>query len=159
MLDPDVPVHVFTSYAHADEPLRERLDAHLAALRRHPAVTVWNDRGIDPGDEWDAEIRGAVREADVILLLVSAAFLASDYIHTVELAEALSRHERGEAVVVPVVLKPCHWQVAAFAKLQALPRNALPVSQWPDEDEALAAIAEALYQTVARVQARKRAAS
>ena len=156
MFDPDVHVRIFTSYAHADEPLREKLDAHLALLRRHEAVTIWNDRGINPGEAWDEEIRAAVREADVILLLVSAAFLASEYIYNVELKEALDRHARGAAVVIPIILKPCHWQVAAFARLQALPRNALPVTRWPDEDEAFFDIAQGLYQTILRVQQRKK---
>ena len=156
MLDPDVPVHIFTSYAHADEAWREKLDSHLAVVRRHAAVTIWNDRGIDPGEEWDEEIRSALRDADIILLLVSSAFLASDYIYTVELKEALDRHARKEAVVIPVILRPCHWQVAEFARLQALPRNATPVTRWPDEDEALVDVAQGLYRTIRNVQQRKK---
>ncbi len=156
MIDKNVPVKIFVSYAHADEPAREKLDKHLAMTRRHPAITIWNDRGIDPGQEWDTEIKEELNTADVILLLVSSSFLASDYIYTVELKEALERHEEGTAVVVPIIMKPCGWNLAEFSKLQALPKNAKPVASWPNEDDALVDVVRGIHRVIQFVQKKKR---
>lgn len=156
MFDPDVPIKIFVSYAHADEDLRKRLDIHLALVHRHPAVTIWNDRGINPGEEWDQEIRNELDDADIIVLLVSPHFLASEYIYQVELKEALDKHTRREAVVVPVLVRRCHWEMTDLSRLQALPRNAEPVTQWDDEDEAWYNVVQGLQKVILNVQQRKK---
>ncbi|MEL6866833.1 MAG: toll/interleukin-1 receptor domain-containing protein [Bacteroidota bacterium] len=155
MFDPNIPVKIFTSYAHDDESLREKLDKHMAMIRRHPAVHIWNDRGIEPGEEWDEEIKKELDSADIILLLVSSNFLASDYIYKVELKGALEKHAAKEAVVIPIIMKPCDWTFAEFAMLQGLPKNAKPVSKWDDEDEALVDVVKGINRVILRVQKRK----
>ena len=155
MFDDNIPVSVFTSYAHKDEDLREELDVHLAMIKRQPAVEVWNDREIIAGDEWDDSIKKELNSADIILLLVSPYFLASRYIYDVEIKTALERHEKRDAIVVPIILKPCDWTVTEFAKLQALPRNAKPVNKWDDMDEAFYNVATGLKQVITAVQKRK----
>jgi hypothetical protein len=72
----------------------------------------------------------------VILLLVSKSFLASEYCYSKEMTRAMERHANGEARVIPIILKPCDWTGTPFAKLQALPANAKPISTWSDADEA-----------------------
>lgn len=139
---------VFLSYAHKDEELKSELDMHLAGLRRMGKIDVWQDRKLDLGTEWDDEIKEQLASADVILLLVSAAFLASDYIWKVEIEGAMARHARKEAVVVPIILKPCEWKDMPFARLQALPRDAKPVTSYGDKDQALAEIAGAIRRLV-----------
>ena len=155
MFDDKIPVSVFTSYAHKDEELREELDIHLAMIKRQPAVDVWNDREIIPGDEWDDSIKKELESADIILLLVSPRFLASRYIYDVEIKTALERHEKRDAIVVPIILKPCDWTETEFAKLQALPRNATPIIKWDDMDEAFYNVATGLKQVIAAVQKKK----
>lgn len=127
---------VFLSYAHHDEALKDQLNVFLAPLRRSGKIAVWHDREIVPGQEWDAAIKQELAEADIILLLISPHFLASDYIWQHEITRAMERHERRQATVVPIILKPCDWTEMPFAKLQALPRNAKPVTQHSDQDEA-----------------------
>ena len=155
MFDNNIPVSVFTSYAHKDEDLREELDVHLAMIKRQPAVEVWNDREIIAGEEWDDSIKKELESADIILLLVSPRFLASRYIYDVEIKTALERHEKREAIVVPIILKPCDWTVTEFAKLQALPRNAKPVNKWEDMDEAFYNVVTGLKQVITAAQKRK----
>ena len=152
MFNPSIPVKIFVSYAHKDDTFRQDMMTHLAVFRRHPAINIWDDKGIDPGEEWDEEIRTELKSADIILLLISANFLASEYIYEVELKEALEKHDRREAVVIPVILRKCHWQMEAFAKLQGLPRGAKPVKSWEDEDEAYLNIAEGLRRVIMKVQ-------
>ena len=155
MFDDKIPVSVFTSYAHKDEELREELDIHLAMIKRQPAVEVWNDREIIAGEEWDDAIKKELETADIILLLVSPRFLASRYIYDVEIKTALERHEKRDAIVVPIILKPCDWTETEFAKLQALPRNATPVNKWDDMDEAFYNVVTGLKQVIVAAQKRK----
>src|SRR5688572_6254 len=103
MGEPAKPAKVFISYAHEDEAHKDKLLTHLASLRRQGVIATWHDRDIRAGREWSAEIRAQLDTADVVLLLVSADFLASDFCHEIELARALERHEAGEAHVIPII--------------------------------------------------------
>ena len=133
-------VKVFISYAHEDEAFREKLEEHLSILQRGGIISAWHDRKITPGREWAGLIDKQLESAHLILLLVSSSFLASDYAYNVEMEAALKRHNRGEAVVIPIILRPVVWEQAPFGKLQALPRDAKPVSKWGDRNEAFVSI-------------------
>ncbi len=113
----------FYSYLHKDEKLCAKLENHLAILRREGLIETWHDRKIGPGTEWAGAIDEHLNEADIILLLVSSDFLASDYCSDVEVVRAMERHKAGEACVIPVILRPCDWGHTPFAKLQALPKD------------------------------------
>lgn len=132
------PVKIFISYAHKDEAYKDKLVTSIANLKRQGFVSAWEDRQIPIGGEWDHHIKSALNDADVILLLISMDFIASQYCFDVEVARAIERHNdpNDNARVVPVIIRPADWQDTAFAKLQALPKGALPVSKWEDEDEA-----------------------
>jgi hypothetical protein len=129
-------VTLFYSYAHEDEDLRKQLEDHLSLLHRQGLLSSWHDRAILAGGNWAGEIDDHLNSADLILLLVSVAFLASDYLYDIEMQRALERHQRGEARVIPIILRHCDWSNAPFATLQVLPTDAQPVTQWHDRDEA-----------------------
>ncbi len=137
-------IEVFFSYSHKDEELRDELSKHLAMLMRQRVITAWHDRRIGAGKEWEKEIDGHLNTADIILLLISSDFLASDYCYDVELKTAMRRHEDGEARVIPVILRPVDWKGACFGNLQSLPRDARPVTDWPNRDEAFRNIAQGI---------------
>jgi hypothetical protein len=128
---------VFLSYSHRDETYRQELDKHLALLKREGRLDLWSDHRILPGGEIDGEISGAIEAADLILLLVSADFIASDYCFSIEMKRAMERHKKQEAVVVPILVRPCDFQTAPFAKLKMLPSDAKPISTWSSIDDAL----------------------
>lgn len=151
------PITLFYSYSHDDEELRKRLEKHLSVLRWNGLIAEWHDRNIDLGDEWAKEIDRNLASADIILLLVSASFLASKYCWSVEMERALERHDRGEAKVVPVILRHCRWAGTPFAKLQAAPKDGKPVSSWPDQDEALDDVATRIERVVAELHRQRRA--
>lgn len=151
------PVDLFYSYAHEDEKLRDELDGHLALLRRKGVIRPWHDRGIVPGQQWDQAIDTQLAAADLILLLVSMDFLNSDYIWGKELATAMARAERGDASVVPVLLRAVDIEDAPFAHLQGLPTDLRPVTSWPNRDEAWTDVAKGIRRTVESI--RQRAAS
>jgi hypothetical protein len=141
-------LHIFLSYAHEDEDLKMELDKHLMPLKRSGKIETWNDRELIVGQEWNKEILAELNKADIILLLISIDFIASQYIWDEELAIAMIRHKEGTAQVVPVILKNCLWQDMPFAKLQALPPNAKPVSAYEDRDDAFTEIAFSINKLV-----------
>lgn len=151
-------VKVFFSYAHEDEVLRNELAKHLKILERNGVITSWHDRRILPGDEWDHQINSNLQTANIILLLVSPDFLASNYCWDVEITTAMARHESKEACVIPVILRQSIWSSAPFGKLQALPKNAAPVTDvktWPTIDDAFANIAEGIRKAANEIRHQK----
>ncbi|MBD2562389.1 MULTISPECIES: toll/interleukin-1 receptor domain-containing protein [Nostoc] len=141
-------VKVFFSYSHKDEVLRDELATHLSMMKRQGVIEAWHDREITAGSEWANAIDDNLEVADIILLLVSANFLASDYCYDKEMARAMERHETREARVIPIILKPSDWNGAPFGKLQALPKNAKPITTWQDQDEAFLNVAQGIRRVV-----------
>lgn len=137
-------VCVFFSYSHRDEDLRNELEVHLTMLKRQGVIATWHDRRIGAGQEFGKEISQHLEEAGIILLLVSPYFLASDYCYDMEMKRALERHERGEARVIPVILRPCDWHSAPFGKLLAVPKDGKPVTKYADQHDAFLEIVQAI---------------
>ena len=138
------PIAVFVSYAHRDDALWNDLAEHLRLLERRGIITGWHDRRLTGGTEWAGAIDEQLRTAQIILLLISSAFLASDYCYDVELSLAIERHGAGEARVVPIILRPVDWQSAPFGQLQALPKDDRAVTLWTNQDEAFLDIARGI---------------
>jgi hypothetical protein len=130
------PVQVFFSYAHEDENFRIDLEKHLSLMRRNGEITGWHDRNISAGAHWKDSIDQHLESAQIILLLISADFLASDYCYEIEMKRAMQRHRQGKARVIPIILRNCDWSSSPFSSLQALPKNAKPIKSWNDPDEA-----------------------
>jgi len=130
------PLRLFYSYSHRDETFLKDLQESLILLKRETVIEGWHDRDIDAGDDWKRQIDEHLEQADIILLLVSRSFLASDYCYKKEMSRALERHAEGLARVIPIIIRPCDWQNAPFASLNALPRDGKAITTWPDHDEA-----------------------
>jgi WD40 repeat protein len=147
-----MPVKLFFCYAHEDEPLLNKLKSQLSPLRRQGLIEMWHDRDISAGTKWEEEIDTHLNEANIVLLLVSPDFMDSDYCYGVELQRALERDRRGEARVIPVILRPVYWQ-GVLGTLQALPTDAKPVmsSLWHYEDEALFNVTEGIRKVVEEI--------
>jgi len=139
------PAKLFYSYAHEDRAVRDKLESHLSVLKDQGELEPWSDLQIQPGKDWDLEIRSELEHADIILLLISSDFLASEYIKKTELQRALEKEREGSVRVIPVILRPCYWEIAEFARLQALPTGTKPISTWDDEDQALADVARGIH--------------
>jgi O-acetyl-ADP-ribose deacetylase (regulator of RNase III) len=145
---PSTSVSVFVSYSHVDEQLRKELGNHLSVLERQGIITSWYDRMIRAGTEWEGVIDTHLEEARVILLLISADFIASRYCYDVEMKRALARHDQRQALVVPIILRAVSLQGTPFARLQALPKDAKPVVTWADRDTAFVDITEGLRNAI-----------
>lgn len=141
-------ISIFISYSHVDEAYKNKLEKHLSLMKRNNIITTWSDRKIIAGEEWDKRIKSELELSQIILLLVSVDFLDSDYCYDVEIKRAIERHEKGEAIVIPIILRKCDWQNTSFNKLQALPKDAKPVKSHEDEDDAFYSIAEGIKNSV-----------
>jgi hypothetical protein len=127
---------LFFSYSHVDEGLRDQLEIHFAGLKRQGVISSWHDRGITAGTDVGAAIDSHIDAADVVLLLVSPDFIASDYCYEREMKRALERHDKGETRVIPVILRPCDWHGLPFGKLLATPKDGKAITTWPNIDSA-----------------------
>ncbi|OLE40580.1 MAG: hypothetical protein AUI36_25100 [Cyanobacteria bacterium 13_1_40CM_2_61_4] len=138
--EPKSAIKLFYSYAHEDERMRKKLEKHLASLQQQGLIASWHDRMIGAGTAWEQQIDEHINRAHIILLLISASFLASPYCTGIEMKRAMERHEANETRVIPVILRPVHWQDVPFAKLQVLPTDGKPIasSSWRNQDEAFA---------------------
>lgn len=143
---PQRPPKLFISYAREDEEHKEQLVEHLEGLAQQGVIGSWHDGQLVAGQQWNEEIVRNLREARVVLLLISPSFIRSDYISKVELAEAGERYERGEVSVIPVLVRNVHaWQSKplgsrTLGSFQAVPRNFKFIVDWPNRDAAFAEI-------------------
>ena len=145
-------IRIFVSYARKDREFLDRMLVHLAPLVSEGLIEPWTDLGIEPGDHWDEQIAAELDRAHVVLLLISADFLASRYISAVELKRALERERRGEIFVIPVILKFADWGTSPFHDLQALPANAKPITDWRNRDEAYLDVALGVRRVISKLR-------
>jgi len=155
-------IEVFFSYSHKDENLRDELADHLSVLEQSGIITSWHDRRIEPGAEWANQIEDRLRTADIVLFLVSASFLASQYCYNTEMPVALERHAQKKAQIIPIILRPCGWENAPFSHIQAVPtkkqRGIKPVTSdaWRDHDEAFLVVEQGIRRAVNTLLERRR---
>ena len=131
-----MPLKLFISYAREDEDYKIALEKRLKPYVRNNIIESWSDRAITPGSVWEDEIKQKMNASDVILFLISPDFLASDYIHDVEIVKALARYDAGQLRIIPIVVRPSDLSQLKISKFQALPKDARPISKWDDKDEA-----------------------
>lgn len=145
---------IFVSYSHKDERLLNELKTHLSPLHRLKLIETWDDREIRAGEEFGEKINENLERADIILLLVSSDFIASNYCYEKEMTRALERHEKSEARVVPVIVRDAKWEVIPqLSKLQAIPKNAKPVRNWPNKDTAWKDVSDRIQKMIEDMRA------
>lgn len=142
------------SYSHADEAQRNELEKHLSPLKRMGKITTWHDRRIVPGQEFEHQIDHYFSQADIILLLISSDFIASDYCYQVEMTNALERHKKGDAVVIPVILRECAWHQLPFGSIMAATVDGKAISKFASHDEGYVQIVDAVSRAIANLEAK-----
>ena len=149
---PSKSLKIISCYARKDEKFQQELEKHLSPLKRTYSIDSWFDGKIDPGSDWKNEIDIHLNAAHIILLLISSDFIASHFCYDIEMQKAIERHERGVACVIPIILRPTHWQDTPLGKIQALPRNGLPVTDkhWGRADNAFHQIVGEIKEVIER---------
>ena len=135
---------VFISYSHKDRALRDELETHLSNLHRQGHISAWYDGDIVPGADWKTAILTHLNKAHLILLLISADFMASDFCYSIEMQQAIARHQANQARVIPIILRPTDWEDSPLADLKALPTDGKPVTDWSSHDAAFKDVVKGL---------------
>ncbi len=126
----------FISYSHQDSPMLEILHKHLAQLRRDNVLSTWTDQEITPGGNLTNNINRALDTSDIFLALLSPDYIASGYCYDKEFAAALEMENRGQIIIVPIILEPCDWLNTPFSVFKAIPKDGKPVSTWDNKNTA-----------------------
>ncbi len=117
---------VFVSYSHLDKEFLEDIKRHFKPFLKD--IDFWDDSKIQPGQIWKEEIKSAINQCKVAILLVSTDFLGSDFISTDELPPLLEAAEKKGAVILTVILKPCLFEeFNALNQFQAMNTPNKPV--------------------------------
>lgn len=146
-------IEVFISYAQEDEGLRKELETQLGTLERQELIKIWHNRKVSAGADLKQEITRHLNTAQIILLLISPAFMASDDPYGTEMKRAMERCNAGEVRVIPILLRPVHYKGAPFEHLSMLPSNGKPVtsSSWRHHDEAFFDVVEGIQEVVEKL--------
>jgi internalin A len=143
---------LFISYSSTDSKLHDELIVRLKPLLSEGLVESWSDRCLIPGQRWDKEIRRQLAEADMVIFLQSATFVASDYIQDVEVAQALQQKARGRTEIVSIILEKCDWMIgkhgSQLKEYQALPPKAMPIRDTSPQRNAWHEVAKGLRKTL-----------
>lgn len=144
-------LHIFLSFAHEDRAFRDALDVHLSVLQRAGLISDWHKQEVLPGSEWQDVVDQRFNQADIILLFVTPNFVASDYCYSVQMNQALAKHDAGLARVIPILFRPTFWYDLdlPFTKLQKLPTSGnKAVSEWKNKDRAYVEIVEGIKRAI-----------
>jgi formylglycine-generating enzyme required for sulfatase activity len=139
------PLRIFIVYAHEDAGALNDIQGHFTPVVESEKLIIWYDGKILAGQNWDDQIKDNLRQSDIILLLISIHFFKSDYIKNTELTEALDRHREKKSVVIPVIVRPCVWNlVFEVNRFQALPTHGNPIysNSNSNSDEAIVTVVE-----------------
>ena len=141
-------LNMFLSYAQEDEAFAIELEKRLISLKRQRYLSIFHMGTISPGQNWRMAIENGLKTADIILLLISPDFMESDYCYNEELQRALERHHKEQVCVIPIIIRPTHWKSTPIGNLQALPKNAEPISTWENYDRAYFNVVDEIEKTV-----------
>jgi len=151
------PIKIFIAYSRLDGKILKKLRKHLKPFHRNRTIQIWYDGEILPSSEWEQKIKTQLHAANIILLLVSANSFDSEYFYNQEMQAALKRHEEKTAVVIPIILNYCFWQITELGNLQALPKNGNPIEDWKKAGKAYDNIVRGIYKTIVALKGKQKA--
>lgn len=149
-------VKIFLAHAKENDVARARLDSHLSIMKRSGHIQTWHEGAIKIGSKWDESTREAFDSSDIVILIVSVDFIASDYFYDLGVYKAIERHKNGDAHIIPFILDHCAWRDTPLGKIQPFPRDGNPVSDWPNFDKALTLFVNDLKHIVKNIKERKK---
>jgi hypothetical protein len=137
-------IKLFYCYAREDIAFRDKLEIQLGSLKHQYCLSHWSDREIVPGENWEQTINKHLDTADIILLLISPYFIASEYCYGKEMQRALRHHHEGTCRIIPILVRPTSWKDTPIGSIQVLPTNAKPITRWANRDDAYFNIVEGI---------------
>jgi len=138
----------FISYSHKDQNYLERLKVHLAQIRREGLISDWTDNEIHAGQNLDNVIAEELGSSQLFIALLSPDYIYSDYCYNNEFKVAQEMQNKGELIIVPIIVEPCDWQKTPFGNLKALPKDGKAVSEWTNSNNAFLNVTDELRRLV-----------
>jgi len=124
----------FISYSHKDIEILNQLKVFLKSLETRGILECWDDSKIEVGKKWKKEIKTALDEAKIAILLVSEDFLASDFINKNELPPLLDAAEQDQATILSVIIRPCNFNPSPLSEYQTVNPPDQPLSGMNQHD-------------------------
>ncbi len=141
-------IELFYVYSGQDQDLSNQLEKHLVILQRQGVISAWASQNLFWRSNEENETQPNLNTAQIILLLISPDFLASDYIDSTEMGKMLERYQAGEATIIPIILRPTYWQITPLDRFPPLPDNGEPVTTWSNIDTAFANIVQGIRNVI-----------
>ncbi len=143
-------INIFIAYSRQDTPYLQKLRVYLRPLSRNKNIHFWYDGEIVPGTKWEEDIKQHLYTADIILLMMSADALNSNFFYETEMTKALEQHQNGKSIVIPIILSHCLWDdpELQLVDLQALPQDGKPIKDWLHESKAYDNIARGIRRSI-----------
>ncbi|MFK7903744.1 MAG: toll/interleukin-1 receptor domain-containing protein, partial [Chitinophagales bacterium] len=143
-------INIFIAYSRQDTPYLQQLQVYLRPISRNKNIHIWYDGEIVPGTKWEESIKKHLYAADIILLMMSADALNSDFFYETEMKRALEQHQNGKSTVIPIILSHCLWDdpELQLVDLQALPQDGKPIKDWLHESKAYDNIARGIRRSI-----------
>jgi hypothetical protein len=138
----------FISYSHQDATMLSHFHKHLAQLKRDNILEAWTDEAIPAGGKIDKKVSAALNNSGLFLALLSPDYIDSRYCYEKEFEKALEREDKGEMIIVPVILQPCDWHNTPFQQFKALPKDGKPVSSWENINTAFLDVVQELRRLI-----------
>jgi predicted nucleotide-binding protein len=142
------PKIVYVSYSHKDQEIVERICQYLKPLEDQGSIHLWRDSDVNPGEEWNEAIKTAISVANIFLLMVSPAYLASSWLQDVEMKSAMDHYSERKCRIIPIILEICDWHKQPYGKFSALPTHGKPIAEWESENLAFSAIGNAIQKVL-----------
>ena len=149
----DIPLKTFVVYSSTDRVFRDELELHLKPLVDSGLITLWSDKDIAPGDNWDILISENLQKTNIFIFLISIDFYNSIYISERELKTSIEKHKNGDAIIIPIIVRDCYWENFHYLNnLQMLPPEGLPISdkQWGSRDKAWSTCIRKINETIVK---------
>lgn len=139
------PINIFISYSHCDVEMKDILLNHLSYLQKDGMIKCWTDNDIPPGAVWNECIIEHLNKSEIVIALVSADALASEYIYSTEMKLALEYAHEKRIILIPIILNACIWNRTDLSKYQKLPKANKTISDWDNLDVAFTDVVGDLY--------------
>lgn len=152
-------VSVFVSYSHEDKEYLNEFKKYIKVFEQNELISRWDDNELIAGEKWDETIKDKMAASDIVLFLISASSLVSEYIQKYELQEAVKLNENSEVFIIPVIIKDCLWDMTKFSEFQVLPDGGKAVNSWERKEEAWTNVARGVHKAILKMISSKRAIS
>jgi tetratricopeptide (TPR) repeat protein len=152
---PQPVVQIFWCYAQDDRGIRVNLEKYLSGLRHRGHILSQEEQEIPPGSDREKTLKNYIDSSDLVILLVSADFLASCLYGGQAMSQILKRGEHEELTIISVLVKEIVDQEPSLARYQTLPRNGRPLTRSMHRSQTYAEIAKEICEIVHRLLSHK----